>query len=185
MQISQPKLVVTREQHPKLYHFLRHHPEIFAVFHNIEKDRPLDMGVVLSNADSKDIAKVYIESLHLPLLMECDAIRENENRACGFETLVSGMEYLAYDSVNMALVAADRAAALSKVVKPTDNRQNALFCFYHGLDESVPVSKTLIARIRELVLEHSSNPGKAEPGDEGVSFDLIISARISKNDTSN
>ncbi len=184
MQISQPKLVVTREQHPKLYHFLRHHPEIFEVFHNIEKDRPLDMGVILSSGDSKDIVKVYIESLHLPLLMECNAIRENENRQCGFETLVSGMEYLAYDSVNMATVAADRAAALSKVVKPTDNRQNALFCYYHGLEESVPASKSLLDRMRGLILEHASNPGKAEPGDEGMSFDMIISARISKYEPS-
>lgn len=184
MQAPYSKLVVMRESHPKLYYFLRHHPEIFEIFHNIEKDRPLDRGVLLASGDSKDIVKVYIENLHIPLLLETEAIRENPNCLCGYEPLVSGLEYMGYDSVNMAQVAADRAVALSKVAKPADNRQNSLYCYYHGVGESVSASKSLLERIRAVVLEHASNPGEAEAGEDGTNFDLIISARISKYEPS-
>ncbi len=181
MKPSLPKLVITAESHPKLYRFLRHHPEILQVFHNVEKDRPLDHGVILASGDSREIVKVYIDHLHVPLLLEHKVIGKDATRRCGYEPLVAGLEYLGYDSVYGAQVAADRATAISKVAKPTDNRNNSLYCHYHGSGESIKASQTLLNKIRALVLEHVQNPGEAESADEGMSFDLVVSARISQH----
>ena len=172
------KLIVTKDAQPKLYHFLRHHPEIFEVFHNIEIDRRLYFGVNLASGQSEEIVKVYVESLHIPLLLECGAIEENSQAKCGYRPLVSGFEYRRYDSPSMAQVAADRAAALSHEAKETDNSANSLFCFYHGVGESVKISQELLANIRELILLHASNPGVDDSISRQVSFDLVVSARI-------
>jgi hypothetical protein len=178
---SLPKLVITSESHPKLYRFLRHHPEILVVFHNVEKDRPLDQGVILASGDSKEIVKVYIDHLHLPLLIEHKVIGKNVSRACGYEPLVAGLEYLGYDSLYGAQVAADRAMALSKVAKPTDTKENSLYCYYHGSGESILASQTLLNQIRAVVLQHAQNPGEAKGTDEGMSFDLVVTARVSQH----
>jgi hypothetical protein len=178
---SLPKLVITAESHPKLYRFLRHHPEILVVFHNVEKDRPLDQGVILASGDSKEIVKVYIDHLHVPLLLEHKVIGRNAERDCGYEPLVSGLEYLGYDSLYGAQVAADRAMALSKVAKPSDNRDNSLYCYYHGSGESFPASQALLNKIRALVLDHVQNPGEAKGPETEMSFDLVVSARVSQH----
>lgn len=176
------KLVITKEAHPKLYHFLNHHPEIFEVFHNIEKDRSLDTGVLLARGDSKDIVKVYIDHLHVPLLLEHQAIGANSARRCGYEPLVSGLEFLGYDSVRTAQVVADRAQAVSRIAKPSDNRENSLYCYYHGSDVSMKVSGKLLDKIRALIVDFASNPGEADANEVGMSFDFIVSARISKDE---
>lgn len=181
MKKSLPKLVITADSHPKLYRFLRHHPEILHVFHNVEKDRPLDQGVLLASGDSKEIVKVYIDHLHVPLLLEHNVIGKDPARRCGYAPLVAGLEYLGYNPVFGAQVAADRAMAVSKVAKPADDRQNSLYCYYHGSGESIQASQTLLNKIRALVLEHAQNPGEAEPSEEGMSIDVIISARISQH----
>ena len=179
MKATLPKLVITNESHPKLYRFLRHHPEILSVFHNVEIDRPLEQGVILASGDSREIVKVYIDHLHVPLLLEHKVIARNSNRKCGFEPLVAGLEYLGYDSLYGAQLAADRAMAVSKIAKPTDNKDNSLYCYYHGSGESVRASHSLLNKIRALVLEHVQSPGEAESAEEGHSFDLVVSARIS------
>ena len=181
MKKSLPKLVITTESHPKLYRFLRHHPEILVVFHNVEKDRPLDTGVILASGDSKEIVKVYIDHLHVPLLLEHKVIGRNATCACGFEPLVAGLEYLGYDSLYGAQVAADRAMALSKIAKPSDNRENSLYCYYHGSGEGFQASQTLLNKIRALVLEHAQNPGEGVGAEANTSFDLVVSARVSQH----
>jgi len=178
---SLPKLVVTSESHPKLYRFLRHHPEILGVFHNVEIDRPLEQGVILASGDSREIVKVYIDHLHVPLLLEHKVIARNANCRCGFEPLVAGLEYLGYDSLYGAQLAADRAMAVSKVAKATDNKDNSLYCYYHGSGESVRASRTLLNKMRALVLEHVQNPGETESTEDSHSFDLVVSARLSKH----
>ena len=177
-------LSITRESHPKLYFFLRHHPEILQVFHNIEEDTELSSGIRLSQSDSEDIVKVYIENLHIPLLTECKAIRKNANRKCGFETVVAGLRFKDYDSTYTAKVAADRASALAKMAKPNDNIENSLYCYYHGVGEKVNFSSELLAGIRKLILDYASNKNKDEDDSSGrgSKFDLVISARVSSND---
>ena len=179
MKAPLPKLVITNEAQPKLYRFARHHPEILQVFQNVEKDMPLDYGVLLASGDAKDIVKVYIDFLHIPLLLEHKAIGPNPKRRCGYEPLVFGLQYMGYEPVYSAQVAADRAVAISKVAKPTDTRDNSLYCYLHGCGESVKASKKLMSGIRALIVEHALNPGEAEPGEEGTSFNIVVSARIS------
>ena len=179
MKAPLPKLVITNESQPKLYRFARHHPEILQVFQNIERDRALDYGVLLASGDAKDIVKVYIDHLHVPLLLEHKVIGPNPKRRCGYEPLVSGLQYMGYEPVYSAQVAADRALAVSKVAKPTDSKDNSLYCYYHGCTESVRASRKLLNGIRALIVEHASNPGEADPDEEGMNFDLIVSARIS------
>lgn len=184
MSQDRPGLSITRDSHPKLYYFLRHHPEILQVFHNIERDLDLTMGIRLSHSDSDDIVKVYIENLHLPLLLECKAIRKNSEKACGYETLVKGLSFREYDSTFTAKVAADRAAAIAKSAKPKDNIENSLYCYYHGAGDSIAVSAQLLSDIRKLILDYASNPNKetSESRDNEMKFDLVIAARISSGE---
>jgi hypothetical protein len=173
------KLIVTKETQPKLYHFLKKHPEIFKVFHNIEHDRALSTGVTLASGNSAEIVQVYIENLHLPLLLECSAILPCALRKCGYKALVSGFEYRRYDSQSMSQVAADRAAAIAQDSLLTDNSDNSLYCYYHGVGENVKISQELLSNIRELILVHAANPGEDTALNRQMSFDLVVSARIS------
>jgi hypothetical protein len=173
-------LDVTEDGHPQLYQFLRHHPELLVVFHNIAKDRPLDEGVLLASGDSKEIVHVYIEHLHIPLLLENQVIARSETRLCGFEPLVAGFNYRGYDSVHAARLAADRAVAIGRAAKPTDNKSNSVYCYYHGAGESIRASQTLLNKIRELVLEYAAAPGELEQDSTGMTFDLVVSARLSR-----
>jgi hypothetical protein len=177
-------LAITSESHPKLYFFLRHHPEILQLFHNIEEDAPLWTGIRLAQSDSADIIQLYIENLHLPLLLESKAIRKAQGRACGYEPLVSGLRFRDYDSTYTAKVAADRAMALAKMAKPKDNIENSLYCYYHGSGETLQVSTGLLASIRKLVLDYAANPDKDESPVTNTSnkFDLVISARITRHE---
>ena len=181
--LSLPNLTVTADSHPKLYKFLRHHPEILVVFHNIAKDVPLDQGVMLASGDSKDIVKVYIEHLHIPLLLQHGAVGKCSERKCGYEPLVNGLEYKGYDSVYSAQVAADRAQAISRNARATDNKDNSIYCYYHGAGESIVASKKLLDRIREVILEFASSPGELEEDHESMTFDLVVSARLNSKGT--
>jgi hypothetical protein len=163
-----------------LYRFLRHHPEILVVFHNVEKDHALEEGVILASGDSKDIVKVYIDHLHIPLLLEHNIIGRSSSRRCGFEPLVSGLEYKGYDSVYSAQVAADRATAISRTARATDDKNNSLYCYYHGAGESIKASQGLLTRLRQVVLEYASSPGELESEETSMTFDLVISARLGK-----
>ena len=173
-------LVVTLEEFPKLYRFLHHHPEILVVFHNIAKDHPLDEGVILASGDSKDIVRVYIDQLHVPLMLEHNLIGKNPARKCGYEPFIAGLEYRGYDSVYSSQVAADRAVAISRSAKPTDNKENSIYCHYHGAGESIRVSQALLSKLRNVILDFASNPGELEPEATSMTFDLVISARLNK-----
>ena len=177
-------LSVSKETHPKLYFFLRHHPEILQIFHNIDQDETLSAGVQLAQSDAADIVQLYIESLHLPLLIEAKAIKKNPARKCGYEPLVSGLHFREYDSTFTAKVAADRAVAISRKAKPKDNVENSLFCYYHGSGEKLSASSGLLAAIRKLIIDYSGDSSKNEAAgvSEGNRLDLVISARITKHD---
>ncbi len=180
-------LAVSREANPKLYFFLRHHPEILQVFHNIDQDESLTSGVRLAQSDSSEIMAVYVENLHIPLLLESKAIKKNPSRKCGYEALVSGLHFRDYDSTLTAKVAADRAAALARQAKPKDNVENSLYCYYHGSGEKLQVSSELLAGIRKMILDYAGDKTKNEDeatasgNRESNRFDLVISARISKH----
>lgn len=177
-------LAITKDSHPKLYYFLRHHPEILQVFHNVEKDADLASGIRLSHSDSEDIIRVYVENLHLPLLLESKAIRRCPERRCGYRPTVAGLRFRDYDPTYTAKVAADRAAALAKMATREDNVENSLYCYYHGVGERVQYSAALLAGIRKLILEYAADSAKDEKESNatGNKFDLVISARISKDD---
>ena len=177
-----PRMLVSEQAQPQLYRFLRHHPELIEVFHNVVADRPLATGVLLAQSGEPDIVQLYIENLHLPLLLQHEAIRISKKSSCGYEALFSGLEFMGHDSVSAAQVAADRAVALSKVANLKDSPQNSLYCYYHGLGESVRASETLLEEIRQLILKHAGKPGAAEPGEQNTAFDLVISGRITRHD---
>ncbi|MEN9530474.1 MAG: hypothetical protein RI932_2347 [Pseudomonadota bacterium] len=177
-----PRMLVNEQAQPQLYRFLRHHPELIEVFHNIAADRPLHTGVLLAQSGEPEIVQLYIENLHLPLLLQHEAVKASQKSKCGYEALYSGLEFSGHDSVSAAQVAADRALALSKVASLKDNSQNSLYCYYHGLGESVRASESLLEAIRELILKHAETPGAAEPGQENTAFDLVISGRITRHD---
>lgn len=177
-----PKMLVSEEAQPQLYRFIKHHPELIEVFHNILADRPLNTGVLLAQSGEPEIVQLYIENLHIPLLVQHEAIRVSKARKCGYEALASGLEFMGHDSVSAALVAADRAMALAKVASLNDTPQTSLYCYYHGLGESVRASESLLEEIRQVILKHASNPGTAESGEQNTAFDLIISGRITRHD---
>lgn len=177
-----PKMLVSEDAHAQLYRFIKHHPELIEVFHNIIADRPLHTGVLLAQSGEREIVQLYIENLHLPLLLQHEAIRVSKTHQCGYEALVSGLEFMGHDSLSAAHVAADRATALSKVATPDDTPQNSLYCYYHGLGESVRASEALLEDLRQVILKHASNPGVAESGEQNTAFDLIISGRITRHD---
>ncbi len=178
-----PTLAITRESHPKLYYFLRHHPEILQVLHNIEEDVDLASGICLSQSDSEDIVRVYVESLHLPLLLESKAIRKCADRKCGFKPLVSGLRFRDYDPRYTAKVAADRAVALAKMAQTSDDVENSLYCYYHGSGEKIRCSSALLADIRKLILDYAADSSKdEESAGSGTKFDMVISARVSRDE---
>lgn len=179
---SLPKMLISEEAHAQLYRFIKHHPELIEVFHNIIANRPLHTGVLLAHSGEPEIVQLYIENLHVPLLLQNEAIRPSKTRACGYEALVSGLEFMGHDSLSAAQVAADRATALSKVASMSDTPQNSLYCYYHGLGESVRASEALLEELRQVILKHASNPGVAESGEQNTAFDLIISGRITRHD---
>lgn len=176
-------LAITKDSHPKLYYFLRHHPEILQVFHNVEKDVDLTSGIRLSHSDSQDIIAVYVQNLHLPLLLESKAIRKCPERRCGYRPTVAGLRFRDYDPTYTAKVAADRAAALAKMATKEDNVENSLYCYYHGVGERIQCSAGLLSSIRKLILEYAADSEKDESNDNvpGNKFDLVISARISRD----
>lgn len=177
-----PRMFISEDAHPQLYRFLRHHPELIEVFHNIVADRPLHSGVLLAQSGEPEIVQLYIENLHLPLLIQHEAIKLSKTKACGYEALFSGLEFSGHDSVSAAQIAADRAIALSKIASPKDHSKNSLYCYYHGLGESARVSEKLLEEIRALILKHAENPGMAESGEQNTAFDLVISGRITRHD---
>lgn len=177
-----PKMLVSEEAHAQLYRFIKHHPELIEVFHNVLADRPLHTGVLLAQSGEPEIVQLYIENLHVPLLMQHEAIRASKTHTCGFEALVSGLEFMGHDSLSAAQVAADRATALSKVATASDTPKNSLYCYYHGLGESVRASEALLEDLRQVILKHASNPGVAETGEQNTAFDLVISGRITRHD---
>jgi hypothetical protein len=138
----------------------------------------------LAQSDSDEVVQLYIENLHIPLLLEAKAIKKSPSRLCGYERLVSELHFRDYDSSYTAKVAADRAAALARKAKPRDNVENSLYCYYHGSGESLAVSSDLLAAIRKLILDYASNPEKNDDAAkaDGNRFDLVISARITKHD---
>lgn len=176
-----PRMVVSEEARPQLYRFLRHHPEMIEVFHNIVADRGLNTGVLLAQSGEPDIVQLYIENLHIPLLLQNEAIKPSSSRHCGYEALYSGLDFSGHDSVSAAQVAADRATALSRVATLEDSSKNSLYCYYHGLGESVVASEALLEDLRQLILKHASKPGTAEPGEFNTAFDLVISGRITRH----
>lgn len=180
MKTKLANLSITKESHPRLYFFVRQHPEIMQVFHNIEQDLPLDRGIVISHADSPDIVTIYIENLHLPLLLDVNAIRRDTSRKCGYRPLVGGLSFSRYDSRYTARVAADRACALAKASSEQDNFENSLYCYYHGAGEKVSCSRELLAEMRKLILDYATRQDKEEeaPEAEARTFDLVISARM-------
>lgn len=185
MSVTRTALAISKESHPKLYYFLRHHPEILQIFHNIDQDEAIATGVQLAQSDAPDIVALYIENLHIPLLVESKAIKKNPTRKCGYETLVSGLHFRDYDSSYTAKVAADRAVAIARRAKPKDNVENSLYCYYHGSKESVRLSSDLLAAIRKLIVDYagkSSNSCEAGDASEGNRFDLVISARITRHE---
>ncbi|NBO37186.1 hypothetical protein EBU99_01240 [bacterium] len=177
-----PRLLVSEQVHPQLYRFIKHHPELIEVFHNVVADRPLHTGVLLAQSGDSEIVKMYIENLHIPLLVQHEAIRVSKKHQCGFEVVVQGLDFMGHDSISAALVAADRATALSKIASIKDTSENSLYCYYHGVGESVRASEALLEDIRQLVLKHAENPGQAEPGEQNSAFDIVISGRITRHD---
>jgi hypothetical protein len=180
---NRPRMLVSSEAQPQLYQFLRHHPELIDIFHNIIADRPLQLGVLLAQSTEPGIIQLYIENLHIPLLVQHEAIRPSKTAACGYEALYSGLEFSGHDSVSAAAVAADRAQALAKVATVEDSPENSLYCYYHGLGESVQFSTALLEDLRQLILKHAENPGIAETAtDKNTTFDLVISGRITRHE---
>lgn len=177
-----PKMLVSEEAHAQLYRFIKHHPELIEVFHNVVADRPLQTGIVLAQSGEPEIVSLYIENLHLPLLLQNEAIRPSKQHRCGYEPLVSGLDFVGHNPISAAQVAADRATALSKVARLTDSPENSLYCYYHGLGNSIRASKSLLDELRQVILRYASNPGVAESGEENTAFDLIISGRITRHD---
>jgi len=177
-----PRMLVSSEAQPQLYQFLRYHPELIDIFHNIIADRPLELGVLLAQSAEPGIVQLYIENLHIPLLLQHEAIKVCKSSRCGYEALYSGLEFSGHDSVSAASVAADRAQALSKIATIEDSPQNSLYCYYHGLGESVQMSEDLLEDMRKLILKHAANPGVAENADKNTTFDLVISGRITRHE---
>lgn len=175
------KMLVSEEAHAQLYRFIKHHPELIEVFHNVVADRPLHTGVLLAQSGDSEIVRLYIENLHLPLLLQHEAIRASKQHKCGYEALVSGLEFMGHDSLSAAQVAADRATALSKIATANDKPEESLYCYYHGLGESVHASQALLDDLRRVILKHASNPGVAETGEQNTAFDLIVSGRITRH----
>lgn len=182
MRDTLPRMLVSSEAQPQLYQFLRHHPELIDIFHNVVADRPLDLGVLLAQTAEPGIVQLYIENLHIPLLLQHEAIRVSKTSRCGYEALYSGLEFSGHDSVSAASVAADRAQALAKIARVEDSPENSLYCYYHGLGESVQLSAALLEDIRQLILKHASNPGVADTADKNTTFDLVISGRITRHE---
>jgi len=175
-----PKMLVSEDAHSELYRFIRHHPELIEVFHNVVADRPLQTGVLLAHSADPEIIRLYIENLHLPLLIQNEAIRVSKKHACGYEALVSGLSFMGYDPVSAAEVSANRATALAQVASKNDHSKNSLYCYYHGLGDSVRASEALLEELRQVILKYASNPGVAEAGEQETAFDLIISGRITR-----
>lgn len=187
MESVKPALLIGKESHPKLYFFARHHPEILQVFHNVENDIPLNMGINLPETDAPDIIDLYIESLHLPLLLEAKAIVRNRERKCGFEPLVSGLTFRHYDNMFSAKVAANRATAIAKKARKTDAKGESLYCYYHGAGEDPAVSARFIAEIKDVIMRYCSNPEKdagvvSDGQRAAMRFDFVFSARIERPD---
>jgi hypothetical protein len=185
MEPARPKLMVAKESHPKLYFFARHHPEILQVFHNIENDVELTAGISLADAEAPDIINLYVDSLHVPLLLEVGAISRNRVRKCGFAPLVSGLVFRDYDNSFSAKIAANRAAAIAQKACQTDPKGESLYCYYHGAGEDPAVSARFIAEIKSVIMKYCTDPSKDLPALEdscraATRFDFVFSARVER-----
>lgn len=177
-----PALDISAQSHPKLYFFLRHHPEIMQVFHNIECDLDPCTGIAVADSDSSDIVKIYVDSLHIPILLEAKAIVRSESRQCAYAPLVSGLSFRQYDNVMCAKIAANRASAIASRAHHDDKKGDSLYCFYHGRGENPDVSAAFIEEVKELILKYCNNSAKDEVTSESshVHFDFVFSAKIDR-----
>ncbi len=175
-------LSVGKDTHPKLYFFARHHPEILQVFHNVENDLSLTSGITLADSDSEDIIRLYVESLHIPLLLESKAIVKNEETQCGYSPLVAGLQFRHYDSAFSAKIAANRATAIAKLAKRGEKSGDSLYCYYHGAGEDPAHSAAFIEEIKSVIIKYSNNTEKDQTPKSGSKFDFVFSARIDRGD---